>query len=260
MKSWLTALDRLLRGETTRAGGLKDGLAEVPLGGMIMLIIILGAIYGLGMGSFALCKEEGASVLQFLTSAIKIPKLFLLTLLVTFPSLYVFNALVGSRLHLLAVLRLLVATLAVTLAVLGSFGPIVAFFSVSTTSYSFMVLLNVVMCAAAGLLGLLFLRQTLHRLTIEGSEAARTVPQLTPPAAAESQSLGALDQLGNQPLGLNVRAVFRCWMVLFALVGAQMAWVLRPFIGQPDVPFTYFRARESNFFEAVWQHFLNLFQ
>jgi hypothetical protein len=30
-----------------------------------------------------------------------------------------------------------------------------------------------------------------------------------------------------------------------------MGWVLRPFIGDPNQPFTWFRPRESNFFEAV---------
>jgi hypothetical protein len=40
--------------------------------------------------------------------------------------------------------RLLVAALAVMLAVLASLGPIVGFFAVCTTSYSFIVLLNVV--------------------------------------------------------------------------------------------------------------------
>ena len=52
-------------------------------------------------------------------------------------------------------------------------------------------------------------------------------------------------------LGRHVKTVFRCWVVLFGLVGAQMGWVLRPFIGDPDRPFTWFRPRESNFFEAV---------
>ena len=37
------------------------------------------------------------------------------------------------------------------------------------------------------------------------------------------------------------------------LVGAQMAWVLRPFVGSPSQPFQWFRVRESSFFEAVWQ-------
>ena len=48
-------------------------------------------------------------------------------------------------------------------------------------------------------------------------------------------------------------------MLLFGVVGAQMGWVLRPFLGNPNVPFTWFRERESNFFEAVFQALKSLF-
>jgi hypothetical protein len=257
MKSWLGALDRILRGEMTKVGNLQQSLAEVPIAGMIVLIIALGAVYGMGMGTFALAKEGGPLFAQFVASGVKIPLLFLLTLLVTFPSLYVFNALVGSRLDLVAVLRLLLASLGVTLAVLASFGPIVAFFSVSTTSYSFMVLLNVAVCTTAGVLGLMFLRQTLHRLTIV---VAPVRPAEPPPLPPGSLPPGPLDHPAGQALGSHVRGVFRCWMVLFALVGSQMGWVLRPFIGHPNMPFSFFRPRGDNFFIGVWQHVLNLFQ
>jgi hypothetical protein len=47
--------------------------------------------------------------------------------------------------------------------------------------------------------------------------------------------------------------IFRIWVIVFAVVGAQMAWVLRPFLGNPKLEFTWFRPRESNFFEAVWR-------
>jgi hypothetical protein len=48
-------------------------------------------------------------------------------------------------------------------------------------------------------------------------------------------------------------------VIVFALVGAQMGWVLRPFIGNPTMPFVWLRARESNFFQAVFQTIHNLF-
>ena len=48
-------------------------------------------------------------------------------------------------------------------------------------------------------------------------------------------------------------------LVVFGLVGAQMGWVLRPFIGNPNIPFTWFRGRQSNFFEAVLHTLGNLF-
>ena len=108
--------------------------------------------------------------------------LFFLTLIVTFPSLYVFNALVGSRLSFRTVLRLLIAALGVMLAVLASFGTIVVFFSLCTTSYPFMVLLNVAMFAVAGILGMGFLLQTLHRLSL--AQAMRSADEAATAALA----------------------------------------------------------------------------
>jgi hypothetical protein len=33
---------------------------------------------------------------------------------------------------------------------------------------------------------------------------------------------------------------------------------LRPFVGNPNVPFTWFRSRESNFFQAVFRIMVSL--
>jgi hypothetical protein len=62
---------------------------------------------------------------------------------------------------------------------------------------------------------------------------------------------GALDRVDEQALGNDVKVVFRVWILVFGLVGAQMSWVLRPFLGHPGTEFALLRARESNFFEAV---------
>ena len=54
-----------------------------------------------------------------------------------------------------------------------------------------------------------------------------------------------------QPLAREKTAAsktFLVWVVIYALVGAQMGWILRPFIGRPDLPFQLFRGREANFF------------
>ena len=110
--------------------------------------------------------KSSARCLQMCATMAKVPALFFSTLLVTFPSLYVFNALVGSRLTLASVWRLMIAMLAVMMAILASLGPIVAFFSISTTNYPFMLILNVIVFGLAGFLGLKFLLHTLHRLSI----------------------------------------------------------------------------------------------
>jgi hypothetical protein len=324
MFGWMRQLDRLLRGEATRLSALRQGVIELPENGLSLVILLLGVIYGLCMGTFALFnKPVATAVLQMISSMAKVPALFFITLLVTFPSLYVFNALVGSRLTLSAVWRLLIAMMAVMMAVLASLGPIVAFFSLSTNNYSFMLVLNVVVFAVSGFLGLKFLLHTLHRLSIVLKESsgpetktappATTVPPATTyavsmppkpdycvlsdaqwaqtvaaaqaamaqgrathwiaprvraqggraplptvpasgvpePALPAAEPSGALERVDNRMLGSDVMTVFYLWIIVFGTVGAQMSWVLRPFISAPNSEFVWLRARESNFFTAV---------
>jgi len=296
--SWLVELDRILRGDATRVVDLKDGSIRISLGGVSLVLVLLGMTYGLCMGVFALVTSDNR--MQMVASAVKVPALFVLTLLVTLPSLYVFNALVGSRLTVASLVRLFVAALAVNLAVLASLGPIIAFFALSTISYSFIVLLNVVIFTVSGVAGLAFLLQTLHRLNIaprivrlaaSTAPAPPPVPPVTgePAAAAESwqvpaegtaldhigqaqvdqsqvveaqavdEDAGPLDEIEGYALGRHTKLIFDCWIILFGLVGAQMSWVLRPFIGSPAVPFQWLRPRGSNFFEAVLDAVRSLF-
>jgi hypothetical protein len=262
MGRWWNDLDRILRGDATRVSSLGRGSIEVPIGGLAVVLVVLGMFYGMCMGCFALFKEEGPSYFQLVATTLKVPALFLLTLAITLPSLYVFNALVGSRLTLDSVLRLLLASLAVTMAVLASIGPIVAFFSLSTTSHPFMILVNVVVFGVSGSLGLSFLLQTLHRLSV----APLLPPDLSgsdePGEEKPSEGAvipGALEPLEGQVLGRHVKTIFRCWVILFGLVGAQMGWVLRPFVGDPNLPFQFFRGRQSNFFQGVWQAIVGVF-
>jgi hypothetical protein len=276
MKRWLNDLDRILRGDATRLGTLREEGLKLPLGGLLLVILLLTVWYGACMGFFAGFREGGPFFKQWLAGIVKVPSLFLLTLGVTFPSLYVFNALVGSQLTFAVIFRLLVAALAVNVAVLGSLGPIVAFFSVSTTSYPFIMLLNVVVFVVSGVLGFAFMLQTLYRLSAAQQASLPPSlpddPQCSPPAEPErdgkepqpplnvrpAEEHGALCGVQSQELDPHVRSVFVCWMMVFGLVSAQMAWVLRPFLGNPVEPFQWFCARQSNFFQAVWDALRNL--
>jgi hypothetical protein len=259
MIHWFKALDLVLKGEATRPDALRDGAIAVPILRLGAVTLLLGAVYGACMGAFALTARWSTDTriegyYQMLASAGKVPLLFLLTLLITFPSLYVFNALVGSRLSAGSVLRLTVAAVAVLMAVLASFGTIVVFFSLCTTSYPFMVLLNVATFSVAGLLGMMFLLRTLNRLSIARAMQWETVPPTAPDPEAPPviPQRGALEHPSGQSLAPGVGLIFRIWVLLFAVVGSQMGWVLRPFIGNPHDPFTLFRERDnSNVFEAV---------
>jgi hypothetical protein len=286
MRKWIKELDRVLRGEATRLEELQQAELQIPLVGLAVVILLLAAIYGICMGIYALVRPDGPMLQQCFSTMLKVPALYFLTLLVTFPSLYVFNALVGSRLRAITVLKLLVASLAINITVLASLGPIVAFFSISSTSYPFMLLLNVLVFTVSGMLGLLFLLQTLDRID-RAKRRPEFQPSPIPPSgeqklaqqsASDSSVLavepgqnsdvikaeiaeppGALDRLDDHVLGKHVKTVFTCWVVVFGLVGSQMSWVLRPFIGAPGTPFEIFRKRGSNFFEAVFHTLGNFF-
>src|SRR5439155_11596838 len=78
-------------------------------------------------------------------------------------------------------------------------------------------------------------------------------------AAADVHRAGALDRLGYSPPPRNVKTVFFIWILIFGLVGAQMSWLLRPFIGSGK-EFALFRPRGGNFFEAVFNHLSKLMQ
>ena len=257
MMTALRRLEQLLRGEATALPNLEGDRFDLPVGGLSVVLTVLGMIYGACMGLFSMTGAGSGHGTQVLASTVKTPALFLLTLIVTFPSLYVFNAMFGSRLRLLPMLRLMVGSLAVTMAVLASIGPIVGFFGVSSTSYPFMVLLNVAVFAVSGLLGLGFLLQTLHRMDVAGRPPVVEPPPL--PAEGETpDAVSALRYPDARQAGGSVWGVFKIWIVIFGLVGAQMAWLLRPFIGSPNRPFEWFRPMGGNFFESVATQFQRL--
>ena len=257
-------LDALLHGNATTEGDLRAGKVNVGGRKMLAVVAVLGGFYGLCMGCYGLVGGHDNAVLQMLASAAKVPLLFVLTLAVTLPSLYVFNALLGGRLRLTDMLRLILAAIAIMLAVLAGFGTIVAFFSFTTESYPFMKLLNVLIFTVAGVIGLGYLRRTLAALAGD-----RPAPEEDlPPPATEIEPAGQPEippQPGEpfertyapvpprkpRPAASPATTLFRIWVVVFAVVGAQMSWVLRPFLGAPGLEFELFREREGNFFMAV---------
>jgi hypothetical protein len=164
----------------------------------------------------------------------------------------VFSALTDAQLSPLAALRVMVSAVVVSLAVLASLAPITVFFTLTTSSYPFMKLLNVFFFAAAAFVGLGFLLNMLRQL--DQAQALGAKPQAP---RAEEVTTGRRVPAGADPPPLNKaakgtgRTLFQAWLVVYALVGAQMAWVLRPFIGAPKLPFEWFRPRGGNVFTDV---------
>ena len=269
MRGWLRDFDALLRGDKTDVSLLAKGTEHLRAGRLLVVSVMLGVFYGLFMGLYAVMTRTPPCHMQLLASAVKVPALFLLTLIVTFPSLYVFSALLGARLGPFPCFRVLVSAVAVNLAILASLGTVLGFFTISTTSYAFMKLLNVLFFGLSGVLALGFLLKTLRRI-----ETAQALPRPEPenpagegppndgPGAAgpsAASSGGVPRAQPPDPETRRTRRLFRVWIILYALVGAQMGWVLRPFIGAPDLAFTWFRAREANIFIDILRTIGSLF-
>ena len=209
----------------------KDFLAEIYDGiglksKMTALLISSScffAVYGAIIGAFH-------GLPQVASSAIKLPALYLLTLLICLPTLYIFNALFGSKQTIGQHFTYLLTAVSVIAILLCGFAPVTLFFLITVNDYSFFLLLNVAIFALTGVLGVSFLYQVMKPIDEDGA----------------SQSV-------------KVRKnILRFWLVLYGFVGSQLGWTLRPFFGSPG-QFELFRAREGNFFSGVWNALMSLF-
>src|SRR6186713_2918716 len=108
------------------------------------------ACYGLVMGS-------SHSLWQSLASAFKLPILFLLTLAICLPTLYLFNLLCGGQLSARQALALALSAITVSSAMTLAFAPVSIFFLITARSYHFYQLLNVAILSRTGFVGLQFL-------------------------------------------------------------------------------------------------------
>jgi len=257
MVKWLKELDEVLRGQKADPRMLAAGTAHIHISPLVAASVALGIIYGICMGLYAVATRTPPCFAQLAASALKVPALFFLTLVVTFPSLYVFSALLGVRLGPKDTLRLIVVPVTINLAVLASLGPITAFFTLSTTGYPFMKLLNVFFFAVAGLIGLKILLAMLSSLEVAQMPLAGmpSEPEKAKQPATDADKTTPAKPL-PQPVSRGRTAAsktFLVWVAIYAMVGAQMGWILRPFVGSPDLPFQLFRNREANFFVDVFR-------
>jgi hypothetical protein len=181
----------------------------------LLTLLVLCAFYGASAGAYA-------GPVQALSAAIKLPVLFLGTLAICFPGFFVIQVLVGSRLRLAQVLALTTGALALSAIVLAAIVPVGLFFLLTGANYHFLELLHVVIVLGSGLVGM---------------------------AALHEGLAFACEKRGVYPR--RAMTIMQVWAVLFAFVGIQMAWNLRPFVGDREVPFQVFRHYEGNFYTGV---------
>ena len=177
------------------------------------------AVYGAIIGA-----TNSHTPIQILASAIKLPALYLLTLIVCFPTLYIFNAFFGSRSSIRQHWAYLLSAITVIAVLLCGFALISLFFLLTVSDKFFFLLLNVTIFAITGTLGVSFLYRTMRPNDID-------------------------EQSGNIKIRRNI---LKFWLGLYGFVGTQLGWTLRPFFGTGNT-FELFRPREGSFFTAIWE-------
>ena len=232
MTANVTTLDLpvLLRGEADR---LQFGIEEFRPRQLALYL----AVIVIGAGAFGAAMGWWRAPLQALYTGIKLPLAILLTTLGN----ALLNALLAPlfglnlRFHQTVLAVLMSGTIAC--AVLGAFSPLLLFViwntppygsQASSMAYSAVQVLEVAIIAFAGIAANVRLLQLLTRY----SEAR-----------------------------LSAMKVLFGWLAGNLFLGAQLCWIMRPFIGSPGLPVEFFRedAFRGNFFESVWGSLSRIF-
>jgi len=208
MSTFLLRIDDVLRrgGWTTESAHTARALAW-----LVAYLVLFGLAYGGAMGTFrGFAGQQQWQIVagQSFFSAVKVPLLLVVTFLISLPPFFVLNTLLGLRRDFAQAVRSLVATQAALAIILASFFPFTILWYVSVAHYQAAILFNALMFAVAS-----FAAQWLLR--------------------GYYGPLIARDR--------RHRWLLRSWLAVYAFVGIQMGWVLRPFIGAPNSPLQFFR-------------------
>jgi hypothetical protein len=269
-------IERILR---DREGIWDQIIRERDLPKLILRMLLTSAI-SLAVYGAVLGASNGW--LQALVSTVKLPLLFLATLAICLPTLYLFNLVFGARLSVLQACALIMVAITVTAVLTLAFAPISLFFLITARSYAFFKLLNVAILALTALVGLRFLTSGMRALneqvvgesmlsnqvvvtadvsqrelvsaTVGGAADPAAQPRTNGDARTARQNQNAAKAKAPQPAAGERPAsmlLLYIWILLFGFVGTQLAWTLRPFFGDPGKPFELFRDIEGTFYSDI---------
>ena len=205
---WGRTLDELLHtGRRPRGEPGRPGL-DGKRG--VLFIILGGGLYGAVMATFSFEPERA---LQVVYGALKVPMLFGITMLLAVPGFYVLNAIKGLSEDFSKVFALLVDYQVLVVIVLVSLSPVTALLTLTTADSAY---------------GLIQLWNTLVFLT----------------AALLAQWKFSRNYRVLVARDVGHRLLLRVWTILYAFVGIQMGWTLRPFIGIPGSEVAFVRDTE----------------
>jgi hypothetical protein len=223
MGNLLRSADDILRRRpwTTRAEH-----PTVALGRLAAVLIAAGLLYGAAMGSFSVFTFDRAP--QIVYAAVKVPLLLTVTFVVGLPGFFVLNTLMGLRNDFTEAVRALVATQAGLAIILASLAPVTLLWYASSVDYSDAVAVNAIVFGVASISAQFLLRAYYRPLIARNRKH---------------------------------RILLWAWLTMYAFVGIQTAWLLRPFIGSPAAGVQFLRDNAfsgGNAYEVVFRLIVGL--
>jgi len=224
-KGFLSIIPRVLRLRDAVYFDIKDDkMSYKAIGQMALVALACFMIYGFVMGTYNHFPRQSIS------SMIKLPVVFLISLLVCLLPLYLIGILLNLRLYFRQIAGLFIMGVCATSLVAVCMAPITAFclFTVkSTMRYNMIMMVNVIVLGIAGFVGVAYV--------LRGSRFM---------AKKREQETG---------MPMKSRRVLWLWMLVYALVGIQLAWELRPYMGREGLPFELKRSSTGDFYSTTVQ-------
>jgi len=201
--SYAARLDDFLRGRE------EFGERRTRVGtllGLLTFTVLCGGLYGAVMGCFT--GLAPGRFQQLIFSGFKVPLLLLVTYSLCLPSFFVVNTILGLRPDFRIALFAMTAMQSCIAVVLAALAPVTAFVYLCISDYGTAVLFNGAIFAIASL-----------------SSGIVVFRYYTPLIEEDPRH----------------RRMLFFWLAMYVFVGIQAAWVMRPFIGNPDVSVAFFR-------------------
>jgi len=217
MDSSLTLVPRLLRDPAAFFEGVRRAKnLSSSIHWLLVSSVVCLSIYGFVMGL-------AHSPWQALSSAVKMPILFIGAGLLCLPALYFSALMVGTPLRLAQITAVVLAGVSVMAVSLLGLTPVILMFVLTSRSYGFFQLLIVASVALSGCAGFFYLWRGMLWVNLFGSRVRASVQKML--------------------MGI--------WLALYAFVGSQMAWRLSPFVGDPETPFVFLQPSRGNLYVDV---------
>ena len=179
------------------------------------LLVLFSFFYGAVMGAYH-------GFYQAISAGVKVAVLFSLVLIICFPAFFIIQYILGSRLRLAQMVSIILSGFVLTASIMLAFIPIIVFFLLTGGNYYFLQLLHIAVFLLSGVFGM--------KIIIDALQFSCETKNVYPHTGV---------------------VVFRFWVVIMVFVGIQLAWNLRPFLGDRGQPFELFRHYEGNFYTAL---------